>query len=45
VKLTLALTKAARTELRKKKKLRVTIAVNVLDAGSKRATMTLRRSK
>jgi hypothetical protein len=45
VKLTLVLTKAARKELRKKKQLRVTITVKVLDAGSKRATMTLRRAK
>jgi hypothetical protein len=45
VNLTFTLTKAARTELRKKKKLNVTITVNVLDAGSKRATMTLRRGK
>ena len=45
VNLTFTLTKAARTELRKKKKLKVTITVSVLDAGSKRTTMTLRRGK
>jgi hypothetical protein len=45
VNLTFTLTKAARTELRKKKKLSVAITVNVLDAGSKRTTMTLRRAK
>jgi hypothetical protein len=45
VNLTFTLTKAARKELRKKKKLKVTITVNVLDVGSKRTTMTLRRAK
>ena len=45
VNLTFTLTKAARKELRKKKKLKVTVTVSVLDAGSKRTTMTLRRSK